>query len=110
MAYDEVLADRVRELLEIESGVTEKAMFGGLAFLIDGHMVVAVSKEGGLMLRVPPDETDELLEHLHTSPMIMSGREARGWLRVAGAGIESRDELGDWVDRGVTHVRTLPPK
>ncbi len=110
MAYDEQLADRIRELLEIEPGVTEKAMFGGLAFLLDGHMTVAASSHGGLMLRVHPDETDSLLTDPHASPMVMSGREIRGWLRVSADGITTRDELGGWVDRGVAYARMLPPK
>ena len=78
MAYDDHLANRIRELLAGESGVDEKAMFGGLAFLIGGHMAVAVSGQGGLMVRVPPDETAALLERAHVSPMVMAGRETRG--------------------------------
>jgi len=90
MAYDTVLADRIRELLSAEPGIDEKPMFGGLAFLVGGHMAVAVSGQGGLLVRVPRDDTAALLAREHVSPMVMAGREASGWLRVAcraGAGV-----------------------
>jgi TfoX/Sxy family transcriptional regulator of competence genes len=77
MAYDEDLANRIRELLARQAGVHEKAMFGGLAFVIDGHMAVAVSSKGGLMVRVPPAETDKLLGRAHVSPMVMSAGNPR---------------------------------
>ena len=83
MAYDEDLADRVRELFSGERGVAEKRMFGGLAFLIDGNMSVCVSGQGGLMVRVPRDDTEKLLAREHVEPMVMAGRETRGWLRVS---------------------------
>ncbi len=83
MAYDEDLADRIRELIAAEQGVEEKRMFGGLAFLINGNMSVAASGRGGLMVRVPPDETEKLLARDHVEPMVMAGRETRGWLRVS---------------------------
>ena len=82
MAYDEDLADRIRELVSAQRGVTEKRMFGGLAFLIGGNMSVCVSGQGGLMVRVPRDDTEKLLARDHVEPMIMAGRETRGWLRV----------------------------
>ena len=82
MAYDEDLANRIRELLGSEQGVDEKRMFGGLAFLINGNMSVAASGRGGLMVRVPPDDTDKLLAREHVEPMVMAGRETRGWLRL----------------------------
>ena len=82
MAYDEDLANRIRELLAQQPGVDEKPMFGGLAFLVGGHMAVAASGKGGLMVRVPPDDTEKLLKRAHVSPMVMAGRETRGWLRV----------------------------
>ena len=85
MAYDEDLANRIRELMASERGVEEKPMFGGLAFLINGNMSVAVSGQGGLMVRVPPEETAKLLEREHVSPMVMAGRETRGWLPGAPA-------------------------
>ena len=83
MAYDEDLANRIRELLVVREGRREKRMFGGLAFLINGNMSVAASGRGGLMVRVPPDETEKLLARDHVEPMVMAGRETRGWLRVS---------------------------
>lgn len=110
MAYDEDLAHRIRELLSTERGVQEKAMFGGLAFLIGGHMAVAVSGQGGLMVRVPPAETDGFLSRAHVSPMVMGGRQTRGWLRVAEEGVKTKRQLQNWVSRGVDHAHSLPPK
>ncbi len=110
MAYDEDLADRVRELVAAEKGVDEKRMFGGLAFLINGNMSVAVSGNGGLMVRVPPDETDKLLTRPHVEPMVMAGRETRGWLRVSVAGVRTKRQLQPWVSRGVDYAKALPPK
>ena len=110
MAYDELLAERVRELLEGESGVVEKKMFGGLAFLIGGHMAVTVSRAGGLMMRCDPAETAALLERPHTQPFEMRGREMDGWLRIEPAGLEGDDDLQAWVDHGVSLARALPPK
>jgi TfoX/Sxy family transcriptional regulator of competence genes len=110
MAYDEDLANRVRELLASERGVDEKRMFGGLAFLINGNMSVAVSGQGGLMVRVPPDDTEKLLERDHVSPMVMAGRETRGWLRVAVEGVKTKRQLSSWVTRGVGYARGLPSK
>jgi len=110
MAYDEDLANRIRELVGSERGVEEKRMFGGLAFLINGNMSVAASREGGLLVRVPPDDTDKLLQRAHVSPMVMAGREARGWLRVDAEGVQNKRQLQGWVTRGVGHARGLPPK
>jgi TfoX/Sxy family transcriptional regulator of competence genes len=110
MAFDEDLANGVRELLGTERGVEEMRMFGGLAFLIDGNMSVAVSGQGGLLVRVPPDDADRLVRRAHVSAMVMAGRETRGWLRVAAAGVQTRRQLRDWVTRGVGCARTLPPK
>lgn len=110
MAYDPELVERIRELLARERGVDEKRMFGGLAFLINGHMAVAASREGGLLLRVPPQDTDKLLDRPHVRPMVMAGREARGWLRVDPDGLKTKRQLAGWVARGVSHVRSLPPK
>ena len=110
MAYDEDLANRIRELLAGQRGVEEKRMFGGLAFLINGNMSVAVSRQGGLMVRVPPAETDKLMQRAHVSPMVMAGREARGWLRVDTDGVQSKRQLQSWVTRGVGHARDLPAK
>jgi TfoX/Sxy family transcriptional regulator of competence genes len=110
MAYDEDLADRIRELLGAEKGVEEKRMFGGLAFLVNGNMSVAVSGRGGLMVRVPPAETDKLLARDHVEPMVMAGRETRGWLRVSADGVRTKRQLEPWVRRGVDYAKILPPK
>jgi TfoX N-terminal domain len=110
MAYDEDLANRIRELLGAEQGVEEKRMFGGLAFLINGNMSVAASREGGLLVRVPPGDTDKLVARAHVSPMVMAGREARGWLRVDPDGVLTKRQLQGWVTRGVGYARSLPPK
>ena len=110
MAYDEDLANRIRELLGSERGVEEKRMFGGLAFLINGNMSVAASGKGGLMVRVPPEDTEKLLARAHVSPMVMAGRETRGWLRVDTEGVKTKRQLESWVTRGVGYARSLPPK
>jgi TfoX/Sxy family transcriptional regulator of competence genes len=110
MAYDEVLANRIRELLGAQRGVEEKRMFGGLAFLVNGNMSVAVSGKGGLMVRVPPDETEKLLSREHVEPMVMAGRETRGWLRVSVDGVKTKRQLQSWVSRGVDYAQSLPAK
>ena len=110
MAYDTGLADRVRELIASERGVDEKKMFGGLAFLIDGNMAVVVSSQGGLMIRVPPEQTDALVSRQHVEPMVMSGREMRGWLRVHTDGVATTRQLSAWVARGVDRAKSLPAK
>lgn len=110
MAYDEDLADRIRELIGGEADLTEKRMFGGLAFLLGGHMAVAVSGRGGLMVRVDPADRDELLARPDTEPMIMRGNPARGWLRVGADHVRTKRQLTRWVTTGTTYARTLPPK
>jgi TfoX/Sxy family transcriptional regulator of competence genes len=110
MAYDEELANRVRELMASEAGVTEMRMFGGLAFLIDGNMSVGVSSWGGLMVRVDPEEAEALLADPHAQPFEMRGRRMRGWLRVDPEGVATRATLEPWVRRGVQYARSLPPK
>lgn len=110
MAYDEDLAERVRELMAMTAGVDEKRMFGGLAFLVHGHMAVCVSGAGGLMVRVPAEDTAALLTRAHVEPMIMAGRETRGWVRVAAAGVASKRQLQPWVTRAVEYASSLPPK
>ncbi len=110
MAYDEDLADRIRELMGPQKGIEEKRMFGGLAFLINGNMSVAASGRGGLMVRVLPDETEKLLSRDHVEPMVMAGRETRGWLRVSGDGVKTKRQLQSWVTRGVDYAKSLPPK
>ncbi len=110
MAYDEDLANRIRELVAGEAGLTEKRMFGGLAFLINGNMSVSASGQGGLLLRVDPDDTDSLLSKPHAQPFVMRGREMQGWLRVDADGVRTKRQLGPWVARGVKYARGLPPK
>jgi TfoX/Sxy family transcriptional regulator of competence genes len=110
MAYDEDLANRIRELIAAEPGVTEKKMFGGLAFLVGGNMSVAASGQGGLMVRVDPDETDALLSKPHAGPMEMRGRSMQGWLRVDAEGVRTKRQLEPWVKRGVAYARSLPAK
>jgi TfoX/Sxy family transcriptional regulator of competence genes len=110
MAYDEDLANRIRELIADVPDVTEQKMFGGLAFLIGGNMSVAASGQGGLLLRVDPEETDELLAKPDASPLEMRGREMKGWLRVDPDGVRTKRQLEPWVKRGVGYARSLPPK
>jgi hypothetical protein len=110
VAYDEDLANRVRELTAGEAGLSEQRMFGGLAFLINGNMSVAASGQGGLMLRVAPEETDALLRKPHARPFVMRGREMQGWLRVDDVGLRTKRQLAPWVARGVAYARSLPPK
>ena len=110
MAYDENLANRLRAMLENEPGVTEKRMFGGLAFLINGNMAVSASSRGGLLLRVDPAETDSLVSEPHAERFQMRGREMDGWLRIDGQGVESDAALKRWADFGVAYARALPPK
>jgi|SRR5215469_3721641 hypothetical protein len=110
MAYDEDLANRIRELIAGEPGVVEQKMFGGLAFLIGGHMSVSASGRGGLLLRVPPEETDALLAKPHAGPFEMRGKTMDGWLRVDPEGIRTKRQLEPWVKRGVAYARSLPPK
>jgi TfoX/Sxy family transcriptional regulator of competence genes len=110
VAYDEELANRIRELLGGERGVEAKAMFGGLAFLINGNMSVAASRQGGLLVRVPPDDTEKLLARDHVETMVMGGREMRGWLLVAADGLKTKRQLQSWVTRGVGYAKSLKPK
>ena len=110
MAYDEDLANRVRELVLTEDGLVEKRMFGGLAFLIGGNMSVSVSGQGGLLLRVDPAQTEALIRQPHASVAVMRGREMQGWLRVDPEGVRTKRQLERWVARGVQYARTLPAK
>jgi TfoX/Sxy family transcriptional regulator of competence genes len=110
VAYDEDLANRIRELLGAEQGVIEKRMFGGLSFLIGGHMSVSISGRGGLLLRCDPAETEALRAKPHAGPFEMRGRVMEGWLRVAPEGVKTKRQLERWVARGVAFARSLPPK
>ena len=110
MAYDEDLANRIRELVAAEAGVVEKRMFGGLAFLINGNMSVSASGRGGLMLRCDPAETEELRGKPHAGPLEMRGRIMDGWLRVDMEGLRTKRQLERWVARGAAYARSLPAK
>jgi TfoX/Sxy family transcriptional regulator of competence genes len=110
VAYDEDLANRIRELIAAEPGVLEKKMFGGLAFLVGGHMSVSVSGRGGLLLRCDPADTDELRAKPHAGPFVMRGKAMEGWLRVEPEGVGTKRQLERWVQRGVGYARSLPPK
>jgi TfoX N-terminal domain len=110
VAYDEDLANRIRELLATEPGVVEQRMFGGLAFLVGGHMSVSASGRGGLLLRCDPAQTDKLRAKPHAGPFEMRGRVMDGWLRVEPEGVASARQLERWVTRGVEFARSLPPK
>jgi TfoX/Sxy family transcriptional regulator of competence genes len=110
MAYDVDLADRVRESVQGEAGLSEKRMFGGLAFLVDGRMAVAASSKGGLLLRIDPTLTESLLREPGVEPFEMRGREMTGWLRVDASVLRDDDDLHRWVSHGVTYARSLPPK
>jgi TfoX/Sxy family transcriptional regulator of competence genes len=107
MAYDEALADRLRELTTAVPGLSEKKMFGGLAFLVHGNMAIAASGQGGLLVRVDPDESAALTKEPGVEVMVMRGREMPGWLRVDAT---ADDDLTPWVDRGVGFASSLPPK
>ena len=110
MPYDEDLANRLRELLAGEGPITEKKMFGGLAFLLNGHMSVSASRSGGLLARIDPAETDAALEHEHVARMEMGGRSMDGWITVAPEALADDRTLSAWVERSVSYVKTLPPK
>jgi TfoX/Sxy family transcriptional regulator of competence genes len=110
MAYDEDLANRLRELLADEDAITEKKMFGGLAFLLHGNMSVSASRNGGLLARIDPADTDAALARPHVSLMEMGGRTMDGWLTVTPEGVRTKRDLAPWVKRSVKYVKTLPPK
>jgi TfoX/Sxy family transcriptional regulator of competence genes len=108
--YDEELAQRIRELVGGGPEVMEKKMFGGLAFMVGGNMAIGASGQGGILVRVDPDETDELVATTSASVMEMRGRSMQGWLRVDSDDVSTDDELRQWVDRGVGYARSLPAK
>lgn len=110
MAYDEELANRIREVVQDERGLTERRMFGGLAFMIDGNMAVGASGQGGLLLRVDPGQTESLVRPPQVRRFEMRGKEMDGWLRVDADAVDSDDDLRRWVDHGVSYARSLPPK
>ncbi len=110
MAYDQELAGRIRELVADEPGVTEQRMFGGPAFLVGGNMAVAASGQGGAMVRVDPEQSDALVAGTAAEPMEMRGRSMRGWLRIGSEHLDTMEDLAQWVQRGTTYARSLPPK
>jgi TfoX/Sxy family transcriptional regulator of competence genes len=110
MAYDEDLADRIRELVAGEKRLTEQKMFGGLAFLIGGNMAVAASGQGGILVRVDPEGSSKLVATTKAEPMVMRGKAMDGWLRVDADDVREKRQLAAWVRRGVTYARSLPPK
>jgi TfoX/Sxy family transcriptional regulator of competence genes len=110
MAYDEELANRIRELLPADVGVTEKKMFGGLAFLLGGNMAVAASGQGGVLVRVDPAQSDKLVATTNARPMEMGGRSMQGWLRVETEDVRTKRQLAKWVNLGTDYARSLPPK
>ena len=110
MAYDEALAERIRELIASEAGVTEQKMFGGLAFLIGGNMAVAASGQGGALVRVDPERSDAIVASSNARPMEMRGREMAGWLRVASEDLRTKRQLAKWVALGAAYARSLPAK
>jgi TfoX/Sxy family transcriptional regulator of competence genes len=110
MAYDQDLADRIRDLLSGEADLSEKKMFGGLAFLIGGNMSVAASGQGGVLVRVDPAQSDALLSTTNASLMEMRGRRMQGWLRVDHDDVRTKRQLARWVGIGATYARSLPAK
>jgi TfoX/Sxy family transcriptional regulator of competence genes len=110
VAYDEDLADRIRELLAGESDLTEKKMFGGLAFLIGDNMAVAASGQGGVLVRVDPAQSDKLVATTNARFMEMRGREMQGWLRIDSEDVLTKRELAKWVKIGARYARSLPAK
>jgi hypothetical protein len=110
MAYDEELAGRLRDLLARERGLTEKKMFGGLAFMIGGNMAIAARGQGGLMVRVDPDQSDALVATTKARLVEMRGRQMPGWLRVDAPDVRTRQQLAKWVALGVNYARSLPAK
>jgi TfoX/Sxy family transcriptional regulator of competence genes len=110
VAYDEELADRIRELIGSDVDLTETKMFGGLAFLIGGNMAIAASGQGGLLVRVHPAQSDTLVAKTSARLMEMRGRSMRGWLRVDAEDVRTKRQLARWVDLGATYARSLPAK
>jgi len=110
VAYDEELAARIRELVGGEPDLTEQKMFGGLAFLVRGNMAVAASGQGGILVRVDPVQSDDLIATTSARLMEMRGRTMRGWLRVDSEDVRTKRQLAEWVERGTTYARSLPAK
>jgi len=109
MAYDEDLAERLRELIAERDDAVEKKMFGGLAFLVRGNMAVAASGQGGLLVRCDPAESDDHIV-MGAEPMVMRGKPMLGWLRVDDDLVQSEADLRRWVRVGVAFASSLPAK
>jgi TfoX/Sxy family transcriptional regulator of competence genes len=110
MAYDEALAQRIRDLAGGTPKVTEKKMFGGLAFLVGGNMAIAASGQGGILVRVDPEESSALVAKTPAEVMVMRGRPMEGWLRVAAEDVRTKQSLASWVKRGTGYAASLPAK
>jgi hypothetical protein len=110
MAYDEDLAERIRALVAAERGLSEKKMFGGMAFLVGGHMAIAASGQGGILVRVDPERSDTIVTTTKASVAVMRGRPMAGWLRVAADDLRTKRQLAKWVDLGTAFARSLPAK
>jgi hypothetical protein len=110
VAYDTELADRIRFLIGAAPGVTEKKMFGGLAFLVGGNLAISASGRGGALVRVDPAEAGALTATANATPAVMAGRTMQGWLRVSAGDLETDEQLTEWVNRSVGYARSLPPK
>ena len=110
MAYDEELADRIRELIGSETGLTEQKMFGGLAFLVGGNMAISASGQGGVLVRVDPAESDRLVASTNARLMEMRGRAMAGWLRLDSEDVRTKRQLAKWVELGTAYARSLPAK
>ena len=110
MAYDEDLAARIRDLIGPDPELTEKKMFGGLAFLIRGHMAISASGQGGVLVHVDSERSADLVAATGATTAVMQGREMSGWLRVSPEGLASGGDLSRWVEIGIRHARSLPPK
>jgi TfoX/Sxy family transcriptional regulator of competence genes len=110
MAYDEKLAERIRDLVAGEDALTEQKMFGGLGFLIGGNMAVGVSGQGGILVRADPEESDALIAKTNARLMEMRGRQMRGWLRVDSEDLKTKRQLARWVGIGTAYARSLPAK
>jgi TfoX/Sxy family transcriptional regulator of competence genes len=110
MGYDVELADRMRFLIGTEPGISEKKIFGGIAFLVNGNMAISASSRGGALARVDPDETESLIAGGEATVAVMGGREMQGWVRVPSENLDSDDQLANWIGRTLAYVRQLPPK
>ena len=109
MAFNEELAERVRQRLDRRKKVEEKKMFGGVGFLLNGNMLVGVWKES-LIVRLGPEEGDEALLEPHVKEFDITGRAMKGWVLVAAEGVANDDQLARWIQRAVSFVRTLAAK